>query len=123
MPEKAEKSEKEWKADFNQIKSFCVFEQEALQRGQKLKGFETLMKSKEPSNCDSWTFFDRTYMNEIPQESLIHNLSKEITQNTFFATQYDPLTDGLFLSIYYKTPPGWIFWKQWTFNKQSFPEY
>jgi len=81
------------------------------------------MKEREPSNSSSWDFFDWNYVNDISTKSLIHNLSKETVQNSHFVSKYDPLRDGIFLSVYYKTPPGRVFWKQWTFDKHSFPSY
>lgn len=52
-----------------------------LARGLKLKGFEELMKNKEPANSENWNFFDWTFVNEITSSSLIYNLSTEINKN------------------------------------------
>ena len=67
------------------------------------------MKKMEKANSNNWEFFDRIIIHEFSLKSLIYQLSKEVANNVKFATQYDPLTDGLLLSIYYKNPPGRIF--------------
>ena len=78
MPEDAEKSETQRRADFNELCSFSLIQTEALDRALKLDAFEKLMKEKDPENKDAWDFFNRQFVQDYSADALKDALSKDL---------------------------------------------
>lgn len=123
MPQTPQNSEAVRKSNLNEMKAFCSIETEAMERGLKLKDFEQLMKEHEPANEGSWDFFDRNYVQvQMSKEALKHSMAQDLMLAPDIATKYDAKTDGLYLAVYYKNPPGRLMRNQWTYDMKTFPD-
>ncbi len=121
MPEEPEMSQAQRRADINEIVSFSTIGPEKIQRALWLKEMADLMKQKEPER--DWDFFDRNYCRALSQDAMKYEISRYMLLNPNIATQYCKREDGLFVSMYFKNPPGRIMRNQWSHTFSNNTEF
>ncbi|CAI2364424.1 unnamed protein product [Moneuplotes crassus] len=121
MPESPELSLPKRKADINEIVSFSTIGSEKIQRALWMKEIADLMKDKEPER--EWEFYDRNYWKALSKDAVKYEISRYLLLNPNIATKYSSREDGLFVSLYFKNPPGRIMRNQWSYNFATSTEF
>jgi hypothetical protein len=107
----------------NEIKAFCPFDHDALERALKLHKLEDMMKQDQKANELSWKFLrDRQFVIEMQRDTVLNSLASDLLLHPDLATHFDPINNSLLLALYFKNPPGRIIRKQWTYESRNFPE-